>query len=149
MSVDETYMREALALASRAAAENEVPVGAVVVKEDQIIGRGYNRVEGLQDPTAHAEVIAIRQAAEHLGGWRLTGCTIYVTKEPCPMCAGTLVMSRVDRLVFGAADDKLGYAVSLNNTVGDDRLNHIVVVTAGVLREEAAALLQDFFRARR
>ncbi len=146
---DETYMREAIALARRAASEDEVPVGAVVVCDGKIIGRGYNRVESLKDPTAHAEVIAVRAAAEHLGGWRLSGCTIYVTKEPCPMCAGTLVMSRIDRLVFGAPDAKLGYAVSLNNTVADARLNHQVEVTAGVLADEAVALLQDFFRSKR
>ena len=146
---DEDYMRAALALARDAFAANEVPVGAVVVKEGDIIGRGYNRVEQDRDPTAHAEVIAVREAAAHVGAWRLTGCSIYVTKEPCPMCAGTLVMSRIDRLIFGAPDDKLGYAVSLNNTVDDPRLNHRVDVTAGVLSEEAAGLLRDFFRLRR
>jgi tRNA(adenine34) deaminase len=146
---DEEYMRAALELARTAFEQKEVPVGAVVVKDGEIIGRGYNRVEQDRDPTAHAEVIAIREAAAALGGWRLIGCTIYVTKEPCPMCAGTLVMSRIDRLVFGAADLKMGYAISLNNTVRDARLNHRLEVTPGVLGDEAAELLQDFFRSRR
>lgn len=146
---DETYMREALELARRAFAENEVPVGAVIVKDGEIIGRGYNRVEQAKDPTAHAEVIAIRAAAANLGGWRLTGCDLYVTKEPCPMCAGTIVMSRVSRLIFGAPDEKMGYAVTLNNTVRDSRLNHEVAVTSGIMAGESAALLKEFFAARR
>jgi tRNA(adenine34) deaminase len=149
MSIDETYMREALALARQAFDEDEVPVGAVVVKDGEIIGRGYNQVEQDNDPTAHAEAIAIRQAAAHLGGWRLTGCDLYVTKEPCPMCAGTIVMSRVSRLIFGAADTKMGYAVTLNNTVRDSRLNHQVEVVSGVMAEESAGLLKEFFAARR
>lgn len=146
---NEIFMSEALALARQALSEDEVPVGAVVVKDGEIIGRGYNRVEGSNDPTAHAEVIAIREAARALGAWRLTGCSIYVTKEPCPMCAGMLVMSRMERLVFGAADDKLGYAVTLNSTVDDSRLNHRLAVTSGVMADEAAALLREFFRAKR
>jgi tRNA(adenine34) deaminase len=142
-------MREALALAQKAFDEDEVPVGAIVVRDGEIIGRGYNKVEQTKDPTAHAEVIAIREATEFLGAWRLTDCVLYVTKEPCPMCAGALVMCRLGRLVFGASDDKLGYAVTLNNTVGDTRLNHIVGVESGVLADEAATLLREFFTARR
>ena len=142
-------MREALALARQAFSENEVPVGAIIVKDGEIIGRGYNRVEQDNDPTAHAEVIAIREAAAHLGGWRLTGCDLYVTKEPCPMCAGTIVMSRVSKLIFGAPDEKMGYAVTLNNTVRDPRLNHEVDVIPGVLAGESAGLLKEFFAARR
>jgi tRNA(adenine34) deaminase len=142
-------MREALVLARKAFDEDEVPVGAVIVRNDEIIGRGYNKVESSKDPTAHAEIIAIREASKHLGDWRLTDCILYVTKEPCPMCAGALVMCRLGRLVFGASDDKLGYAVTLNNTVGDIRLNHIVDVESGVLADESAALLKAFFAARR
>lgn len=149
MDRDETYMREALALARQAFSEDEVPVGCVIVKDGEIIGRGYNRVEQDSDPTAHAEVIAIREAAKAIGGWRLTGCDLYVTKEPCPMCAGTIVMSRVTRLIFGASDEKLGYAVTLNNTVRDPRLNHEVAVESGILADESASLLKEFFAARR
>jgi tRNA(adenine34) deaminase len=142
-------MFKALALAHEAYDKGEVPVGAVIVKDDEIIGRGYNKVEGEKDPTAHAEILAVREAAANLGAWRMTDCTLYVTKEPCPMCAGALVMCRLGRLVFGVADNKLGYAVSLNNTVTDPRLNHIVEVRSGVLADEAAALLREFFRIRR
>ena len=149
MLSNETYMREALALAKQAFAENEVPVGAVIVKDGEIIGRGYNHVEQDRDPTAHAEIIAIREAAAVLGGWRLTGCDLYVTKEPCSMCAGTIVMSRITRLIFGAADEKMGYAVTLNNTVHDSRLNHMVEVKSGVLAEDSVVLLKEFFAARR
>jgi tRNA(adenine34) deaminase len=149
MTTDETYMREALALAKQAFAENEVPVGCVIVKDGEIIGRGYNRVEQDNDPTAHAEVIAIREAAKAVGGWRLIDCDLYVTKEPCPMCAGTIVMSRLTRLVFGAEDKKMGYAVTLNNTVRDPRLNHEVEVESGILSGESASLLREFFAARR
>ncbi len=142
-------MQYALVLARKAFDEGEVPVGAVIIKDSEVVGRGYNQVEQQVNPTAHAEIIAIRAASSNLGGWRLTGCTLYVTKEPCPMCAGAIVMSRVDRLVFGAVDEKMGYAVTLNKTVQDTRLNHIVDVKTGVLAEEAAGLLQEFFRARR
>ncbi len=146
---DEDYMREALALARKAFDEGEVPVGAVIVNNGTVIGRGHNKVEGLKDPTAHAEIMAIREAAANLGAWRLSDCALYVTKEPCPMCAGALVMCRLERLVFGASDEKLGYAVTLNETVRDPRLNHIVDVKGGVLADEAAALLREFFKARR
>ncbi|RPH57965.1 nucleoside deaminase, partial [bacterium] len=139
------WMTEAIAEARRAAAIGEVPIGAVVVREGEVLGRGYNRREIDGDPLAHAEILAIRQAAGAMGGWRLTGCTMYVTLEPCPMCAGALVASRVERLVYGAADPKAGYCGSLGNIVQDPRLNHRLEVTAGVLEGESAELLRGFF----
>ncbi|HYO12614.1 MAG TPA: tRNA adenosine(34) deaminase TadA [Thermoanaerobaculia bacterium] len=142
---DRLWMTEALAEARRAAALGEVPIGAVVVREGEALGRGYNRREIDRDPLAHAEILAIRQAAGAMGGWRLTGCTLYVTLEPCPMCAGALVASRVERLVYGAADPKAGYCGSLGNIVQDPRLNHGLEVTAGVLESESAELLRGFF----
>lgn len=142
---DRLWMTEALAEARRAAAIGEVPIGAVVVREGEALGRGYNRREIDRDPLAHAEILAIRQAAGAMGGWRLTGCTLYVTLEPCPMCAGALVASRVERLVYGAADPKAGYCGSLGNIVQDPRLNHGLEVTAGVLESESAELLRGFF----
>ena len=138
-------MQEALGLARQARDVGEVPVGAVVVCEESVVGRGYNSREGNGDPLAHAEVFAIRQAAEAIGGWRLVGCTLYVTLEPCAMCAGALVNSRVERLVFGARDPKAGFCGSLGNLVEDPRLNHRLAVTAGVLAEEASSLLREFF----
>lgn len=142
---DRLWMTEALAEARRAAAIGEVPIGAVVVREGEVLGRGYNRREIDGDPLAHAEILAIRQAAGAMGGWRLTGCTMYVTLEPCPMCAGALVASRVERLVYGAADPKAGYCGSLGNIVQDPRLNHRLEVTAGVQEGESAELLRGFF----
>jgi tRNA(adenine34) deaminase len=142
---DRLWMTEALAEARRAAASGEVPIGAVVVREGEVLGRGYNRREIDGDPLAHAEILAIRQAAGTMGGWRLTGCTMYVTLEPCPMCAGALVASRIERLVYGAADPKAGYCGSLGNIVQDPRLNHRLEVTAGVLESESAELLRGFF----
>ncbi|MFP5284438.1 MAG: tRNA adenosine(34) deaminase TadA [Thermoanaerobaculia bacterium] len=142
---DRLWMTEALVEAGRAAALGEVPIGAVVVREGEAIGRGYNRREIDGDPLAHAEILAIRQAAGAMGGWRLTGCTMYVTLEPCPMCAGALVASRIERLVYGAADPKAGYCGSLGNIVQDPRLNHRLEVTAGVLESESAELLRGFF----
>jgi tRNA(adenine34) deaminase len=142
---DRLWMTEALAAARRAAASGEVPIGAVVVREGEVLGRGYNRREIDGDPLAHAEILAIRQAAGTMGGWRLTGCTMYVTLEPCPMCAGALVASRIERLVYGAADPKAGYCGSLGNIVQDPRLNHRLEVTAGVLESESAELLRGFF----
>lgn len=136
---------EALAEARRAADIGEVPIGCVVVLGNEVVGRGYNRRETDRDPLAHAEVLAIRQAAARVGGWRLTGCTLYVTLEPCAMCAGALVNSRIDRLVYGAADPKAGYCGTLGNLVQDPRLNHRLEVTAGVLEAESAALLRGFF----
>ena len=142
---DRLWMQEALVEARRAAAIGEVPIGAVVVREGEVLGRGYNRREIDGDPLAHAEILAIRQAAGQMGGWRLTGCTMYVTLEPCPMCAGALVASRIERLVYGAADPKAGYCGSLGNIVQDPRLNHRLEVTAGVLEGESADLLRGFF----
>jgi len=138
-------MEKALAEARLAGELGEVPIGAVVVLGDVVVGSGHNRREIDGDPLAHAEVLAIRQAAVSVGGWRLTGCTMYVTLEPCPMCAGALVASRIDRLVYGAADPKAGYCGSLGNLVQDPRLNHRLEVLAGVLETESAALLRGFF----
>jgi tRNA(adenine34) deaminase len=138
-------MMEALAEARRAAGIGEVPIGAVVVHEGEVVGRGHNRREIDRDPLAHAELLAIREAASRLEGWRLEGCTMYVTLEPCAMCAGALVNSRVERLVYGAADPKAGYCGTLGNLVQDPRLNHRLEVTAGVLESESAALLRGFF----
>jgi len=146
---DSFYMTEALKEARLAAEENEVPVGCVIVHEGRIVGRAHNQRERLNDPTAHAEMIAITQASAALESWRLTGCTAYVTLEPCPMCAGALVLARIERLVFGARDEKAGACGTLCNIVQDDRLNHRVDITEGVLADEAARLLTDFFRRRR
>ena len=134
----------------RIAEENgDVPIGAVVVYKDQIIGKAYNQREQLKDPTAHAEIIALTQAAAYLESWRLNGCTMYVTLEPCPMCAGALVLARIDRLVYGCDDPKAGAVKSLYNIVTDGRLNHRLEVTAGVLANECSQQLQEFFAKRR
>jgi tRNA(adenine34) deaminase len=139
-------MREALAEARAALATSDVPVGAVVVDSSgRVLARGRNRREVDADPTGHAEVVALRAAAAALGSWRLTGCTLVVTLEPCTMCAGAVVLSRVDRLVFGAFDDKAGAVGSLWDVVRDRRLNHRPEVVAGVCAEESAALLREFF----
>lgn len=142
-------MREALRAARRAPAHRDVPVGAVVVKGGEAIARARNRREADRDPTAHAEVIAIRRAARKLGSWRLDGCTLYVTLEPCAMCAGAVVLARIPRLVFGAEDPKAGFAGSLGDLCRDPRLNHHVHVTEGVLAAECAELLRLFFRRKR
>ena len=142
---DVKWMREALAEARQAASLGEVPVGAVVVRADKVVGRGHNRRQSDGDPVAHAEILAIRQAAEAVGNWRLTDCSLYATLEPCAMCAGALVNSRVERLVFGTRDPKAGFCGSLGNLVADPRLNHRLEVTEGVLTEECAAVLRDFF----
>ncbi len=142
---DVKWMRQALAEARQAASLGEVPVGAVVVCADEIVGRGHNRREVDGDPMAHAEILAIRQAAEEVGNWRLVGCCLYVTLEPCPMCAGALVNSRVERLVFGTRDPKAGYCGSLGNLVADPRLNHRMEVTEGVLAEECSREIREFF----
>jgi len=144
--IDEIFMRQALIEAQKAADAGEVPVGAVIVHAGQVIGRGHNQRESLQDPTAHAEMIAITAAAEFLRSWRLVGCTLYVTLEPCLMCAGAIVLARIDRLVYGAADPKAGACGSLYNVPQDPRLNHRVAVTAGVLAGESQELLKEFFR---
>ncbi len=142
-------MKEALREAAAAAVENEVPVGCVIVHEGRIVGRAHNQRETLKDPTAHCEMIAITQAAAALERWRLTGCTVYVTIEPCPMCAGALVLARVDRLVYGARDDKAGACGSLYDIVRDARLNHRMEVVEGVLADEATQTLRQFFKRRR
>jgi tRNA(adenine34) deaminase len=138
-------MEAALTEARAAAAIGEVPIGAVVVREGEVVGGGHNRRETDGDPLAHAEILAIRQAAGVVGGWRLSGCTLYVTLEPCAMCAGAIVAARIERLVYGPADPKAGFCGSLGNLVQDPRLNHRLDVTYGVLAEESAALLRGFF----
>ncbi len=142
-------MRRALELARRCAEHGDVPIGAVVVREDREIGVAGNERELRGDPTAHAEILAIREAASVGQGWRLDGCTLYVTLEPCAMCAGAIVLARVDRVVFGAADPKAGFAGSLGNLVQDPRLNHEATLVPGVLAEESGELLRAFFQARR
>jgi tRNA(adenine34) deaminase len=142
-------MAEALALAGEAAARGEVPVGAVITSAGEIVARASNAPIGNNDPTAHAEILALRAAGERLGNYRLTGTTLYVTLEPCPMCAAALVHARVSRLVYAAADPKTGAAGSIMNLVQDPRLNHRIEVEGGLMREAAAELLQEFFRARR
>ena len=127
----------------------DVPIGAVIVYKNQIIAKAYNQRQQLNDPTAHAEIIALTQAAAFMESWRLNGCTIYVTLEPCPMCAGALVLSRMDRLVFGCDDPKSGACGSLYNIVEDTRLNHRLKVTVGVLNKECSEQLQNFFKQRR
>ena len=146
---DQKYMREALLEASEAARCGEVPIGALIVREGKVIVAERNRREEYSDPTAHAEILAIRQAGKILGGWRLSGCTLFVTLEPCPMCAGAMVQARLDRLVFGAKDPKGGAAGTLYNIVQDVRLNHRLIVTGGILEEECADELQYFFRQKR
>lgn len=142
-------MRRALELASRCAEHGDVPIGAVVVREDREIGAAGNERELRGDPTAHAEILAIREAASVGQGWRLDGATLYVTLEPCAMCAGAIVLARLDRVVFGAADPKAGFAGSLGNLVQDPRLNHEVTLVPAVLAEESGELLRAFFQARR
>ena len=146
---DVQWMTRALEMAKLAASRGEVPVGAVLTKDDEIVAEGHNLTVTSNDPTAHAEVMVIREAAQTLGDWRLTECTLYVTLEPCAMCAGASVLSRLGRLVFGASDPKAGMVGSLGNLVQDERLNHRVEVTHGTLADVAGDLLQGFFRARR
>jgi len=147
--MDATWMAEALAEARKAAAEGEVPIGAVVVVDRNVVGRGRNARESRRDPTAHAEVLALQEAARSLQRWRLTGATVYATLEPCPMCAGALVNARVDRLVYAVPDPKAGAAGTLFDVPRDPRLNHRVEVVSGVMAEECAELLSSFFRSRR
>lgn len=146
---DHFFMREALKEAVKAAGDDEVPVGCVIIHGARIIARGYNRTESLQDPTAHAEMLAITSAAEHLGTWRLNGATVYCTLEPCAMCAGALVLARVDRLVFGAPDPKFGACGSIFNVVADYRTNHRMAVSTGILKEESISVMKDFFAGKR
>ena len=146
---DVYFMREAIAEAKKALENDEPPVGAVIVREGEIIARGYNMREALQDPTAHAEIVAIRAAAAKLQRWRLGDCVLYVTLEPCVMCAGAMVLARMKRLVYGADDPKAGAVSSLMNVVSDKRLNHQVELLGGILAEECGALLREFFSSRR
>jgi len=146
---DQKYMQLAIEQARIAEENGDVPIGAVIVLGNRIIGKAYNQREQLADPTAHAEIIALTQAASEVGSWRLAGCTMYVTLEPCPMCAGALVLARMDRLVYGCDDPKSGACGSLYNIVQDDRLNHKLEIKSGVLEEECKKQLQDFFERRR
>ena len=145
MTNDERWMESALKEAELAYKRKEVPIGAVVIHNGRVIGRGYNQIETLRDPTAHAEMIAITAAAAQLGGRRLDNCTLYVSLEPCPMCAGAIVLARIPKLVFGAADAKAGACGTLYNIVQDARLNHRVELVRGVLEEKCSGLLKDFF----
>ena len=146
---DEYFMREALRQGQKAYAADEVPVGAVVARENKIIGRAHNQVELLKDATAHAEMLALTQAEAAVGDWRLTDCDLYVTKEPCVMCAGAVVHTRIRRVIFGCADRSAGAAGSMMNLLQMPTLNHRCEITSGVLQNECAAILQDFFRKRR
>jgi tRNA(adenine34) deaminase len=148
MDMKETYMAAALTMAKKAQKKDEVPVGAIIVKDDRIIAKAYNLRETKRNPLAHAEILAIEKAARKLGGWRLSGCTLYVTLEPCPMCAGAIVNARIDEVVFGAYDPKAGACGSLYN-LAEGRLNHTPRVTGGVLADEAAAMLKAYFRNKR
>jgi tRNA(adenine34) deaminase len=146
---DEHFMRLALAEAEAAATADEAPVGAVIVRDGRVLASARNEREALHDPTAHAELIAITQAAAALGQWRLDGCTLYVTLEPCPMCAGAIVQARIPRLVYGAADPKAGAVRSLFRIVDDARLNHRAEIVAGVLAEPCSRILTEFFQRKR
>jgi tRNA(adenine34) deaminase len=146
---DQRHMRLALRLASRAAGRDEVPVGAVVVCDGRIVGRGRNQVETRRSALRHAEMIAMEQAAKTLGRWRLTGCTLYVTLEPCAMCAGAMVLTRIDRLVYAAGDPKAGACGSVSDIIRERRLNHHITIVPGLLADESSALLKEFFRDKR
>ena len=149
LATDERYMAEALRQAAAALDDDEVPVGAVIVQDGRVIGRAHNQRERLGDPTAHAEMIAITQAAASFGNWRLENCTMYVTLEPCPMCAGAMVLARLPRLVFGARDPKAGAVGSIYDIPRDPKLNHVVDVTGGVREQECGDILTEFFRRKR
>jgi len=143
---DIRFMREAIAEARKAEIIREVPIGAVIVRNGIVIGRGHNLRETTLNPTAHAEMLAIREASEHLQAWRLLDCTLYVTLEPCPMCAGAIVQSRIGRVVYGTGDPKAGCAGTLMNLLQEDRFNHMAEVIPNVLQEECSSLLTQFFR---
>lgn len=143
---DEDWMKVALDEARKAAEIGEVPIGAIIVRGGEIVGRGHNRREIDHDPTAHAEMLAIREASRSLGGWRLLQSTLYVTLEPCPMCAGAIVQARIDRVVYGASDPKAGCAGTLMNLLQEERFNHQVEVVSSVLQEQCAQMLKEFFR---
>ncbi len=146
---DERFMQRALEEAHKAAIHDDVPIGAVVTRGDEILAAAGNEREVRGDPTAHAEILALRAASAIVGSWRLTGCTLYVTLEPCPMCAGAVVLARLDRVVYGCQDPRAGAAYSLYNIVQDPRLNHQVELSTGVLATECAAVLETFFKQRR
>lgn len=143
------WMEQALSEARKALASGEVPIGAVLVREGRIIGRGYNQVETSKDPTAHAEILAIREAAGQAGGWRIPDSTLYVTMEPCSMCAGAIVLARIGKLVIGAMDPKAGACGSLSNIPQDQRLNHFVEIETGILQEECSKIIKKFFQSLR
>ena len=149
MQPDEIFMREALRLADKAMIAKEVPVGAIVVREQKIISRAYNQVELLKDATAHAEMLALTAAEAAVGDWRLTDCDLYVTKEPCPMCAGAIVHTRIRRVIFGCPDVRAGAAGTVMNLVDNALLNHRCQITGNVLQNECAGILRDFFRDKR
>lgn len=149
IKLDEQYMREALEEARIAFEEDEVPIGAVIVKDGVIISRAHNMKEQWKDPTAHAEIIAIREASNILGGWRLMGCELYVTIEPCAMCAGAMVLSRIKRVIFGARDPKAGALGSIMDVIGNPLLNHRVEVASGVLEKECSGIIKEYFRMKR
>ncbi len=144
--MDKYFMKLALNEAYNAYELEEVPIGAVIVKDNKVIGRGYNLRETSKDPTSHAEVIAIREGSRNLGGWRLIGCTMYVTIEPCPMCAGAIINSRIDRLVIGARDPKMGSCGSVIDITQNSQFNHRVEVEFGVLEEDCSTVVKNFFR---
>jgi len=146
---DEELMRAALDAAEACEGSGDVPVGAIVARDGRVLASAGNARERLQDPTAHAEILALREASDAADSWRLDGCTLYVTLEPCAMCAGAIVLARLDRVVFGASDPKAGFAGSLGNLLQDERLNHRVDLDGGVLAEECGALLKAFFSDRR
>mgnify|MGYP006280945507 FL=1 len=149
MKTDKQYMELALQEAQKALEMDEVPIGAIVICDGKIVGRGYNLKEELQDPTAHAEMIAIREASQNMGSWRLPECELYVTLEPCPMCIGAMIQARIKRLVYGASDEKGGATGSLYNLAEDERFNHQIEVVSGVLADKSSKMLKDFFRSLR
>ncbi len=144
--MEERFMREALAEAKLAYSMGEIPIGAVIVKDGEVVGRGHNCTETVKDPTGHAEIMAIKDACRTLGAWRLTGCEMYVTLEPCSMCAGAIVLARLSGLYIGTPDPKTGACVSLNHITTDERLNHRVEPQVGLLQEECSEMLKSFFR---
>ena len=146
MKNDKKYMELAFKEAEKALEMDEVPIGAVVVKDGEVIGRGYNLREKEQDPTAHAEIIAIREAAQNLGSWRLESCEIFVTLEPCPMCTGAMLQARIKRLVYAASDPKGGAVGSLYNLADDNRFNHQIEVKKGIMAEKSSKMLKNFFK---
>ena len=149
LASDEEFMRQAIALAIQAGQAGEVPVGAIVVKDGMVIGRGFNAPIGRNDPSAHAEIQALREAAQHLNNYRLVDCTLYVTLEPCAMCSGAIQHARIARLVYGASDPKTGCCGSVVNLMAEEKLNHHCTLSSGILADECGTLLSDFFRQRR